>query len=341
MTGWEENNTVTEPTTENATEAQNVSPIHVLAFFRGALGLMIIVMNIAEIYCIRKWTGLKTVTRTMFINLSASDIVFGVALLLTPFFIFPQTDRICLIALPLNVISGVACSTSIMFLAFDIMAASWYLDSVDAQPFLPMPFIRTVTQLAWFLLLALGVWIAVEINRTACEDYFMFRLQSTGIAIYSVIVQALISFICYGVAFGITSHRIRKLKADLNSENLPQTSVVIKRLQRNMKLAKLAGSLGVLYLISHGPNVIIITAGRLSGVLISEVYIMPTSLLMPLNSLGNCVIYWWRSQEFRKIWKQTFSCILTNRVQPGSVRFESSAQTVNVVSFASTSRVQP
>ena len=111
------------PPSLQATVIQNVLSIPGIAFLRGAFGLMIIVINIAEIYCIKKWIGLKTVTRTMFINLAASDIVFGVASLLTPL-LFPQTDGIGQLVLPLNMISGVACSTSIMFLAFDIMAAS-------------------------------------------------------------------------------------------------------------------------------------------------------------------------------------------------------------------------
>ena len=124
MMSWAENVTFIEPTTESSTAIRKVSPIPGIAFLRGVLGLMIIVVNVAEICCIKKWTGLKIVTRTMFINLAAFDIVYGVTLLLTPLLIFPQTDGICLLMLPLNVISGVACSTSIMFLAFDIMAAS-------------------------------------------------------------------------------------------------------------------------------------------------------------------------------------------------------------------------
>ena len=319
MMSWAENVTFIEPTTESSTAIRKVSPIPGIAFLRGVLGLMIIIMNIAELYCIKKWTGLKIVTRTMFINLAASDIVFGLALLLTPLLVFPLTNGICLLVLPLNVISGVASSTSIMFLAFDIMATSWYLDSVDAQPFLTKPLFKTVMRIAWFLLIALGIWIAVEVSLTACEEYFMFRLQSIGIAVFSVIIQALISFTCFGITFALTAHRIKKLKADLNSENLLQASVVIKRLQTNMKLAKLAVSLGVLYLVSYGLYVMMITTGRLLGILIPEVFTLSAGSLVPLNSMGNCAIYWWRSLEFRRIWRQVFSCFLNNRVQPGQV----------------------
>ena len=318
MVHWEENTTFAMST--NSTIIPQVLNFTGINIFRGVLGLLIIIVKIAESYCIKKWTGLKMVTRTMFINLAASDILYGVASLLAPFLTFPQTDGICVLALPLNVISKVACSTSIMFLAFDIMAVAWYHDSIDPQLFFTLPFIRTVMGITWFLLLALGIWIAVEVDRYDCGVDALFQIMPTGVAIFSICVQTFISFTCYGITFAVTAQRIQKLKSDLNSENLLQTSVVIKRLQRNIKLAKLAVSLGVLYLVSLGPNIVMITASRLLGVSIPYVITGLTGLLVPLNSLGNCVIYWWRSLEFRIIWRQMFSCNLnTNRIHPGSV----------------------
>ena len=170
--------------------------------------------------------------------------------------------------------------------------------------------------ITWFLLLALGIWIAVEADRYDCGVDALFQIMPTGVAVFSIILQALISFTCYGITFAVTAQRIQKLKCDLNSENLLQTSVVIKRLQRNIKLAKLAVSLGVLYLVSLGPFIAMITASRLLAVTMPYVITGITGLLVPLNSLGNCVIYWWRSQEFRIIWRQMFSCFLNNRILP-------------------------
>ena len=250
----------------------------------------------------------------MFLNLAASDIIFGVASLLTPILIFPQTDGICSLSLSLNGISGVACSTGIMLLAFDIMATVLYPDLNYTPLYLSLPFVRTVIGLTWLLTLALGIWIAVEVR--SCSVNALFQFQSTAVAVYLIIVQALISFTCYGVTFAITTHRIKKLKAELTSENLPLTSVIIRRLQRNIKMAKLVVSLGILYLVSHGPNIVMVTAGHLFGVSLPHHLVALTAILVPLNSLGNCVIYWWRSLEFRRIWQHMFSCISTNRIQP-------------------------
>ena len=213
--------------------------------------------------------------------------------------------------------SGVACSTGIMLLTIDIMATVLLSDSYGTPQFLTVPVTRTVIGITWFLSLSLGIWIVVELDNIGCSVNFMFRLKPAGIAVFCNIVQALISFTCYGITYTFTAHSIQTLKADMNSENLLQTSVVIKRLQRNIKLAKLAVLLAVLYFVSHGPSIAMVTASRLFEVSIPNVFVGLAGLFLPLNSLGNCVIYWWRSLEFRRIWREMFSCILSNRVQPG------------------------
>ena len=174
MTVWEKNATFTSPTIESPVAIKDISNFPAVAYLRGVFGLIIIAINVVEIYCIKRWTGLKNVTRTMFLNLGASDIIFGVSSLITPLLTFPQADGICSLIVSLNNISRVACSTGIMIHAFDILKTAFYHDSYDAPQFFTMSFIRKVLSISWFLTLVLGIWINVESSGIGCSPYVLF-----------------------------------------------------------------------------------------------------------------------------------------------------------------------
>ena len=101
-------------------------------------------------------------------------------------------------------------------------------------------------------------------------------------------------------------------KAGVVPENLFQTAQLVKRLQREWKLAKIAVKLGVLYIEFHIPNIVVITVIGVFGVSVPLQLAFISGILVYFDSMGNCVIYWWQSQEFRETWRKMFSCRCNN-----------------------------
>ena len=121
---------------------------------RFLVGVMIILLNAAVIYCTNKWTRLKRTTRTLFLNLAASDILFAVSTMLATPLMFPQANwmrgQICRITFTFTTISRCACSTGIMLLAFDIFAITVVFSTSNITPSVSKPyFIGTVLVLSW------------------------------------------------------------------------------------------------------------------------------------------------------------------------------------------------
>ena len=179
-----------------------------------------------------------------------------------------------------------------------------------------MRFIGTLIGLGWLLFLAFACWMIIQVNGTSCNFMEMLHMQSTGVVVSAMIIQSVISLVIYGLTLTITAYRIRKLKASLSPENQPETSFVVQTLQLNLRLCKLTKTLCLLYVICYAPNIITTTMTRYSVKSVPDGILIFASSLVPVNSLGNCVIYWFRSQEFRKIWRHMLSCISVNAVAP-------------------------
>ena len=323
MTDQEENVT-SESSTSLIQEVPSFdSSLTVNMIIRAVVAVIILVLNVAVIHCINKWTRLKRATRNMFLNLAASDILFGISTSFNALFIVPQlnwmTKNICWISFTFSSVSRCACSTGITLLAFDIFANTVLSKASNTTPwYLRMHFIGTVIGISWFLLGVLGTWMAVDISSFmyGCDPIAFFTALSGKVTVLAMAVQSMISTVFFAMTFGIASHRIRKFKSCVNPENLFQTAQSVKRLQREMKIAKIALALGVLYLVSHGPSIMTVTAMGVFDVSVPFELVLFTGVLVYFNSMGNCIIYWWRSLEFRKIWGQMLSCKSTNSVNP-------------------------
>ena len=297
---------------------ENVSSLPVVNLIHGIVGVVILLVNIGLINCIGKWTRLKMATKMLFVNLATSDILFSVGSLLNFSRLFQHTGvTICSIATALKVVSRCVCSASIMFIAFDIFTTILFCNSSISNFFLTLPFIGTLLAITWLLSLPLaGVWIVGQISTNSCNLIAAFKMKISGVVAIVMVIQSLVSFLLYGLTYGIAAHRIRKLKASITPENLHETSLSVRRLQRNIKIAKLAIALGLLHLITHGPNLTVVTANGIFSASIPHNLFFISSIFLPINSLGNCLIYWWRSQEFRKIWRKMLSCKSTNSIEP-------------------------
>ena len=288
------------------------STFSVSILIRFVVGVIITLLNVAVIHCTRKWKRIKRTTRMLFLNLAASDILFAISTVLTTPLIFPQakwmSNQICLVTYTFTAISRCACGTGIMLLAFDIFVVTIVFNTSSLPPFVFKGyFIRTVIGVSWFALMAFGVWIALEISRNDCLIRSMIDTTTSRVVVLVIVVQSFISVFFYTMTFVMAAHRIRKIKASVNPENVVQTAQYIKRLQREMKIVQITVALGLLYFMSHGPNVIALTAIGFFGVSIPLELIWFTSILLYFNAMGNCIIYWWRSMEFRTIWRQLFS----------------------------------
>ena len=292
---------------------------HITNVIRSVAGFVILILNIAVIYCTIKWTGLKKGTRIMFLNLSASDVLSGIASIYS-FLLIPESNglvTICWILYTFAMTARCACSAGIMLLAFDIFANTILFKASNITPwFLTLRFVGSVTGISWVLLSILGTWIAVDTRSVGCDPMTLFYTMSGKVAMLSTVVQSFISIVFYTMTFSMAYHKIRKLKASVNPENLFQTAQTVKRLQREMKIAKIALALGVLYIVSYGPNIVMITAVVFFEASVPLHIVSYTGILVNINSLGNCVIYWWRSQEFRQIWGKLLSCNCNNSVNP-------------------------
>ena len=256
--------TLIEETSTTVQQRNEYSSLSVIISIRFVVGVVIIILNIAVICCVKKWTRLKRATRILFLNLAASDILFGVSTLFSVALIIPHADwmndKICLMTYTSTTISRCACSTGIMLLAFDVFANTILFKTSNVITCVfKLYFIGSVVGLSWFPLFILGVWIIDEVSENDCNPERMAETTPGRVAVLVMVIQSLFSVLLYAITFSAAAHQIRKWRASINPENLLQTVQSIKRLQREMKIAKIAVALGVLYLLSHGPNIAVIT----------------------------------------------------------------------------------
>ena len=188
------------------------SSLHTFSLIQGVLGIVILVLNIGVVYCIKRWTGLKLVTRVLLINLGASDIMYGLTSLFNALIVIPRMSlTICSVSFAFKVVSGCVCSNSIMLLAIDIFASALFSQSRVGAFLLAMPFIGTLIGLGWLLFLAFACWMIIQVNGTSCNFMEMLHMQSTGVVVSAMIIQSVISLVIYGLTLTITAYRIRKL----------------------------------------------------------------------------------------------------------------------------------
>ena len=150
----------------------------------------------------------------MFLNLAASDILHGMATLLSSLMVNPQPNwmiiNICWITHTFTIISRCACCTGIMLLAFDIFASTILFKVSNTTPwFVTMRFVGSVIGINWALLGALGIWVAVEASSVGCNVVALFNTMSGRVAVLSILIQSLFSIVFYTMTFCIASHKIR------------------------------------------------------------------------------------------------------------------------------------
>ena len=267
---------------------------------------MILFGNILTITAIFKFEHLRTKTNALVCSLSFGDIFVGVSLI--PDIIYEILNKYDETSFKAIIIFGIIQTGYLVSVAHIACIASeryiFVMYPLKYHRMMTVKVIKLIICICWIIPILLGLTSVLIINALGV-NYFMYF--EVGAAVFYVLVGLIASFVYIRILL-VAANQQKRIIAEQNTmdtgrPNINQSS------QHNATLA--LGIIVMMYVLLWSP-LCITTILRYFTPLPDngafEICSVIASILPPLNSAINCIIYTWKYSIFRKAYASLLKC---------------------------------
>ena len=268
--------------------------------------LMIFFGNILTITAIFKFENLRTKTNALVCSLSFGDIFVGISLI--PDIVYEMFAKYDEDSFEVVIIFGIIQTGYLVSVTHIACIASeryiFVMYPLRYHSLVTVKVIKLIICICWIIPILLGL-TSVLIIIALDVDYFIYF--EVGAAVFYVLVGLIASFVYIRILLVVAGQQ-KRIIAEQNNIDTGRPKIS-RGSQHNATLA--LGIIVIMYVFLWSPLCFIIILqyfSSFSGNVAFEICSMIASILSPLNSAINCIIYTWKSSIFRKAYASLFKC---------------------------------